>query len=42
MTLGELVETLGGKLVQGSPAILLTGVNSAPLAGHAELAFAED
>jgi UDP-3-O-[3-hydroxymyristoyl] glucosamine N-acyltransferase len=42
MTLGELVESLGGKLVQGSPAILLTGVNSAPLAGHAELVFAED
>jgi len=28
MTLGELVEILGGKLVQGSPETVLTGVNS--------------
>ena len=42
MKLGEVVEILGGKLVQGSPAIVLTGVNSSPLAGHSELAFAED
>ena len=42
MTLAELVEVLGGKLVQGSPAIILTGVNSSELAGPSELAFAED
>src|SRR5208282_3523173 len=42
MTLAELVEVLGGKLVQGSPAIVLTGVNSSELAGPSELAFAED
>ncbi len=42
MTLAELMEILGGKLVQGSPAIILTGVNSSELAGPSELAFAED
>ena len=42
MKLGELVEILGGKLVQGSPEIVLVGVNSASLAGPSELAFAED
>jgi UDP-3-O-[3-hydroxymyristoyl] glucosamine N-acyltransferase len=42
VTLAELVEILGGKLVQGSPAIILTGVNSSELAGPSELAFAED
>jgi UDP-3-O-[3-hydroxymyristoyl] glucosamine N-acyltransferase len=42
VTLAELVEILGGKLVQGSSAIILTGVNSSELAGPSELAFAED
>jgi UDP-3-O-[3-hydroxymyristoyl] glucosamine N-acyltransferase len=42
MTLAELVEALGGKLVQGNPTITLTGVNSSELAGPSELAFAED
>ena len=28
MTLGELVELLGGKLVQGSADTVITGVNS--------------
>jgi UDP-3-O-[3-hydroxymyristoyl] glucosamine N-acyltransferase len=42
MTLAELVEVLGGKLVQGNAAIILTGVNSSELAGPSELAFAED
>jgi UDP-3-O-[3-hydroxymyristoyl] glucosamine N-acyltransferase len=42
VTAGELVEILGGKLVQGSAAIILTGVNSSELAGPSELAFAED
>ena len=42
MKLGELVEILGGKLVQGSPEIPLAGVNSSALAGPSELAFAED
>ena len=42
MKLGELVEILGGKLVQGTPEIPLAGVNSSALAGPSELAFAED
>jgi UDP-3-O-[3-hydroxymyristoyl] glucosamine N-acyltransferase len=42
VTLAELVEILGGKLVQGSPAIILTSVNSSELAGPSELAFAQD
>ncbi len=42
MTLAELVEVLGGKLVQGNAATILTGVNSSELAGPSELAFAED
>jgi UDP-3-O-[3-hydroxymyristoyl] glucosamine N-acyltransferase len=42
MTLAELVEVLGGKVVQGSAATVLTGVNSSELAGPSELAFAED
>jgi UDP-3-O-[3-hydroxymyristoyl] glucosamine N-acyltransferase len=42
MTLGELVEILGGKLVQGRPGLILAGVNSSDLAGPAHLAFAED
>ena len=42
MTLAELVEVLGGNVVQGSAATVLTGVNSSELAGPSELAFAED
>ena len=42
MTLGELMEKLGGKLVQGDPATELTGVNSVELARATELVFAED
>ena len=42
MTLGELIEALGGKLVQGSPESVVTGVNSSELAGPSELVFAED
>jgi UDP-3-O-[3-hydroxymyristoyl] glucosamine N-acyltransferase len=42
MTLGELIKILGGTLVQGSPEVQLTGVNSAELAGGTELVFAED
>jgi len=42
MTLGELVKILGGKLVQGSPAILLAGVDSSVTANGLDLVFAED
>jgi UDP-3-O-[3-hydroxymyristoyl] glucosamine N-acyltransferase len=42
VTLGELIAELGGTLVQGSVAYALAGVNSAALAGPAELVFAED
>ena len=42
MTLGELIEILDGKLVQGSPEIVLTGVNSSTLAGPSEIIFTED
>ena len=42
MTLGELVEALGGKLVAGDQKRLVKGVNSVELAGDAELIFAED
>ncbi len=42
MKLGELVERLGGKLVQGSPDFMVEAVNSSELAGPAELVFAED
>jgi UDP-3-O-[3-hydroxymyristoyl] glucosamine N-acyltransferase len=42
MKLRELIETLGGKLAQGSAEIVLAGVNSAELAGPSEIAFAED
>jgi UDP-3-O-[3-hydroxymyristoyl] glucosamine N-acyltransferase len=42
MTLGELVEVLGGKLVAGEPERLVEGVNSVELAGATELVFAED
>jgi len=42
MTLGELVELLGGKLAQGSPDTPLNGVNSTLQAGPDHLAFAQD
>jgi UDP-3-O-[3-hydroxymyristoyl] glucosamine N-acyltransferase len=42
MTLGELIEKLGGKLVQGSPAIVLTGVENVDTATGQHLVFAED
>jgi UDP-3-O-[3-hydroxymyristoyl] glucosamine N-acyltransferase len=42
MTLGELIEVLGGKLVQGSPAIILAGVQASASANGQELVFAED
>jgi UDP-3-O-[3-hydroxymyristoyl] glucosamine N-acyltransferase len=42
VTLSELIAGLGGTLVQGSAAYTLAGVNSAALAGSADLVFAED
>ena len=42
MRLGELVDLLGGKLVQGSPDTLITGVNSTVQAGPGHLVFAQD
>jgi len=42
MKLGELVQILNGKLAQGNPEFVVTGVNSSALASAAELVFAED
>jgi UDP-3-O-[3-hydroxymyristoyl] glucosamine N-acyltransferase len=42
MTLGELVESLGGKLAQGSPEIILAGVQELRSASGLDLVFAED
>jgi UDP-3-O-[3-hydroxymyristoyl] glucosamine N-acyltransferase len=42
MTLGELVDNLGGTLAQGSPRQTVDGVNSVELATAADLVFAED
>ena len=42
MQLGELLQRLGGKLVQGSPEVEVSGVNSAERAGSSEVTFAED
>jgi UDP-3-O-[3-hydroxymyristoyl] glucosamine N-acyltransferase len=42
MTLGELVEKLGGRLTQGSPAVALSGVESSGAAKEQDLVFAED
>jgi UDP-3-O-[3-hydroxymyristoyl] glucosamine N-acyltransferase len=42
MTLGELVKTLGGRLVQGSPQLEIDGVSSSPFASPSELVFAEN
>ena len=40
MTLGELVERLGGKLLQGSPQLEIENVSSCEQAGHESLVFA--
>jgi UDP-3-O-[3-hydroxymyristoyl] glucosamine N-acyltransferase len=42
MKLGELVDLLGGKLVQGSPETRIAGVNSTVQAGPDYLVFAQD
>jgi UDP-3-O-[3-hydroxymyristoyl] glucosamine N-acyltransferase len=42
MTLGELIEILGGKLVQGSPKAVIAGVDDPKLANGLDLVFAED
>jgi UDP-3-O-[3-hydroxymyristoyl] glucosamine N-acyltransferase len=42
MTLGELVELLGGNLVQGSPEIMVAGVQASKTANGLDLVFAED
>ena len=42
MTIGELVEQLGGKLAQGSAELAIAGVNSPANALSTELVFAED
>ncbi len=42
MRLGDLMEKLSGELVQGSPDVDLTGVNSAASASGSEITFAED
>ncbi len=42
MTIGELIDKLGGKLAQGSPDQDIAGVNSPESAHYTELIFAED
>jgi UDP-3-O-[3-hydroxymyristoyl] glucosamine N-acyltransferase len=42
MTIGELVDQLGGKLVQGGAGLTISGVNSPANALPTELVFAED
>ena len=42
MTLGELVEVLGGNLAQGNPQWVVDGVNSSAWASASDVAFAED
>jgi UDP-3-O-[3-hydroxymyristoyl] glucosamine N-acyltransferase len=42
MTLGELIETLGGKLAQGNPQLDIDGVSSSGFASPSELIFAEN
>jgi UDP-3-O-[3-hydroxymyristoyl] glucosamine N-acyltransferase len=42
MTLGELIEKLGGTLVQGSPEIVVAGVDVPESANGLDLVFAED
>ena len=42
MTLGDLIRTLGGKLVRGSPEVMLIGVDDLSSASAMDLVFAED
>jgi UDP-3-O-[3-hydroxymyristoyl] glucosamine N-acyltransferase len=42
LTLGELIETLGGTLLQGSQEFAVHGVSSSAQAGSFDLIFAED
>jgi UDP-3-O-[3-hydroxymyristoyl] glucosamine N-acyltransferase len=42
MTLGELIQALGGKLAQGTPEWQIDGVSSADYASPSDVAFAED
>jgi UDP-3-O-[3-hydroxymyristoyl] glucosamine N-acyltransferase len=42
MKIGELIERLGGAVVQGSPDHRIRGVSSASAASRADLVFAED
>src|SRR5947207_8226610 len=42
MTLGELVERLGGKLVQGNSGLSIDGVSSTVSAGAEHVVFAQD
>src|ERR1700728_3182720 len=42
MKLGELIDGLGGKPVQGSAEFVVHGVNSSAHAGPFDLVFAED
>ena len=42
MTLGELINKLGGKLVQGSREVEVAGVDVPELANGLDLVFAED
>ena len=41
MTLADLIQTLGGTLIQGDPNLEIEGVSSGKLAGPTEAAFAE-
>ncbi|HEV2135088.1 MAG TPA: UDP-3-O-(3-hydroxymyristoyl)glucosamine N-acyltransferase, partial [Terracidiphilus sp.] len=42
MTLGELINALGGRLVQGTAQYQIDGVSSAEMASPSDLVFAED
>jgi UDP-3-O-[3-hydroxymyristoyl] glucosamine N-acyltransferase len=42
MKLGKLVKILNGKLAQGDPEFVVSGVNSSALASATEIVFAED
>jgi UDP-3-O-[3-hydroxymyristoyl] glucosamine N-acyltransferase len=42
MTLGELIDKLGGTLVEGDQEVAIHGVNSAEIASPFELVFADD
>lgn len=42
MTIGELIEVLGGQLVQGDPHLPVEGVSSREFAGPSQIVFAED